>query len=174
MQCGYVLLQPSRKFIGNGYLLFTIRVKVPDLPKCHFSLDLADKWFFAFCTYVVTYRVSHSIPWKVILLWWGHIDLIHQFLLFWCCVPSLGWYVKVKKNIFAKQSLNATNVKLLSIFFFFNSFRYFYAFFDFHLWFKVKMYIFYGLLHFITWERPLKVKIALNLLWNMRSWLIDP
>ena len=39
---------------------------------------------------------------------------------------------KSSKKNFAKKSLNVTNVKLLSNFFF-NSYRFFDAFFDFHL-----------------------------------------
>ena len=137
------------------------------------------------------YRVSHLKLYKVIWLCWGyrfwflliflvlHVHEIGPFMpnssvfIFLMLRALYRMICKSSKKIFAKKSLNVTNVKLLSNFFF-NSFRYFYAFFDFHLWFKVKMYIFYGLLHFITWERPLKVKIAQNLLWNMRSWLIDP
>ena len=43
------------------------------------------------------------------------------------------------------------------------------------LYFKVKMYIFDGLLNFITWKRPLKVKIlrkTMNL-WCFPNWSID-
>ena len=39
---------------------------------------------------------------------------------------------------------------------------------------KVKMCIFDGLLLYITWKRPLKVKIIQNSFRNKRRWLIEP
>ena len=44
-----------------------------------------------------------------------------------------------------------------------------------NLYLKVKMYIFDGLLNFITWKRPLKVKILREKknLWFFPNWTID-
>ena len=125
--------------------------------------------------------------------------LSNQFLLNWCCAPSIGWYVKIQNHFLLKQfectKCKATFKKIV-----FNIFGFFMPFWwewqlalcilsDFtgiknlnglndlnslnnlsglndlnslisskNLYFKVKMYIFDGLLLFITWKRPLKVK----------------
>ena len=98
----------------------------------------------AFCL-AKKYRVSHSKDWKVILLWWGY--RFWFLLLFWILhVPEIGSFMpnssvfiflmlhalyrmicKISRKKFAKKSLNVTNVKLLSNFFF-NVFGFFYAF----------------------------------------------
>ena len=91
------------------------------------------------------YRVSHSKEGKVILLWWGY--RFWFLLIFWVlCVHEKGTFMlnssvfiflmlralyrmicKSSKKNFAKKSLNVTNVKLLSNFFF-NVFGFFMPF----------------------------------------------
>ena len=104
------------------------------------------------------YRVSHSKEGKVILLWWGY--RFWFLLIFWILhVHEIGAFMpnssvfiyfmfrtlyrmiyRIPKLFFGKNGLNVPNVKLLSKNRF-DVFRVFWCFFDFYLWFKVKMYI---------------------------------